>query len=93
MRRFQSLLEQYPDRALYVPEICEAIRVPERTFRLCCQEHLGMVPEALPDAPAHAPGSPCAETDVRIRNDGNPDRNTFRLLAFWPFRDNIPIDV
>lgn len=45
MQRFRSLLEQYPDRALYVPEICEAIRVPERTFRLCCQEHLGMSPK------------------------------------------------
>jgi AraC-like DNA-binding protein len=45
MRRFRSLLEQYPDRALYVPEICEAIRVPERTFRLCCQENLGMSPK------------------------------------------------
>lgn len=44
MRRFRRLLEQYPDRALYLPEICEAIKIPERTFRLCCQESLGMSP-------------------------------------------------
>jgi AraC-like DNA-binding protein len=45
MRRFHNLLEQHPNRALYLPEICAAIKVPERTLRLCCQEHLGMSPK------------------------------------------------
>ncbi|MBV8456053.1 MAG: AraC family transcriptional regulator [Acetobacteraceae bacterium] len=45
MRRFRRLLEDHPDRALYVPEICAAIAVPERTLRLCCQQHLGMSPK------------------------------------------------
>lgn len=45
MRRFQRLLEAYPHRALYLPETCAAIGVPERTLRLCCQEHLGMGPK------------------------------------------------
>ncbi len=45
MRRFHRELADNPDRALYVPEICAAIRVPERTLRLCCQEQLGMSPK------------------------------------------------
>src|SRR3954447_5031468 len=45
MRRFRRLLEANPDRAIYVPEICAAIGVPERTLRLCCQEHLGLSPK------------------------------------------------
>jgi AraC-like DNA-binding protein len=45
MRRFFGLLEDNPRRPIYVPEICAAIRVPERTLRLCCQEHLGTSPK------------------------------------------------
>lgn len=45
MRRFRRILEETPDQALYVPEICDAINVPERTLRLCCQERLGMSPK------------------------------------------------
>lgn len=45
MCRFRRMLEAAPDRALYVPEICDAINVPERTLRLCCQERLGMSPK------------------------------------------------
>jgi AraC-like DNA-binding protein len=45
MRRFRRVLEADPDRALYMPEICAAIGVPERTLRLCCQERLGMGPK------------------------------------------------
>jgi len=45
MRRFRRILEEAPDHALYVPEICDAIDVPERTLRLCCQERLGMSPK------------------------------------------------
>jgi AraC-like DNA-binding protein len=45
MRRFRRVLDENPDRALYIPEICAAIGVPDRTLRLCCQEHLGMGPK------------------------------------------------
>lgn len=45
MRRFRRLLQDHPDRAIYVPEICAAIGVPERTLRHCCQEQLGMSPK------------------------------------------------
>ena len=44
MRRFRRLVEENPEEPLYVPEICKAIRVPDRTLRICCQEHLGMGP-------------------------------------------------
>lgn len=45
MRRFHRLMEAMPNRALYLPEICAAIGVPERTLRLCCQEQIGMSPK------------------------------------------------
>ena len=45
MRRFRRVLDENPDRALYLPELCAAINVPDRTLRLCCQEHLGMGPK------------------------------------------------
>lgn len=44
MRRFRRVLEEQPNRPIYVPELCAAIGVPERTLRLCCQEQLGMGP-------------------------------------------------
>ena len=44
MRRFHRILEDNPSRPIYLLEICATIRVPERTLRLCCQEHLGMSP-------------------------------------------------
>jgi AraC-like DNA-binding protein len=45
MRRFHAILENNPNRPIYVPEICAAIRVPERTLRYCCQDHLGLSPK------------------------------------------------
>ena len=45
IRRFRRLLEDNSERALYIPEICAAIGVPDRTLRMCCQEHLGMSPK------------------------------------------------
>ena len=45
MRRFRRVLEEHPNRPIYVPEICAAIGVPDRTLRLCCQEHLAMSPK------------------------------------------------
>ena len=45
MRRFRDVVEENSDQPLYIPEICKAIRVSQRTLRLCCQEHLGMSPK------------------------------------------------
>jgi AraC-like DNA-binding protein len=45
IRRFRRVLEENPEQALYIPEICKAIRVPGRTLRMCCHEHLGMGPK------------------------------------------------
>lgn len=45
MHRFYRELDGNPNRAMYVPDICAAIRVPERTLRLCCQEQLGVSPK------------------------------------------------
>jgi AraC-like DNA-binding protein len=45
MRRFRRILEDNPEQPLYIPEICKAIRVPDRTLRQCCQEYLGIGPK------------------------------------------------
>jgi AraC-like DNA-binding protein len=45
MRRFRRVLEENPEKPIFIPEICKAIRVSERTLRICCQEHLGMSPK------------------------------------------------
>jgi AraC-like DNA-binding protein len=45
MRRFRRAVEASPEQPLFIPEICKAIGVSERTLRMCCQEHLGMAPK------------------------------------------------
>src|SRR5690348_15764195 len=45
MRRFRRVVEENPEQPLYIPEICKAIRVSDRTLRMICQEHLGMGPK------------------------------------------------
>jgi transcriptional regulator GlxA family with amidase domain len=45
MRRFRRVLEETPEQPLYIPEICKAIRVPDRTLRQCCQEYLRLGPK------------------------------------------------
>ncbi|MGH7116024.1 MAG: helix-turn-helix domain-containing protein [Stellaceae bacterium] len=45
MRRFRRVLEENSEQPLFIPEICKAIGVSERTLRVCCQEHLGMSPK------------------------------------------------
>jgi AraC-like DNA-binding protein len=44
MRRFEQLLEANQDQPLYLPEVCAALGVTDRTLRLHCQEHVGMSP-------------------------------------------------
>lgn len=45
MRRFRRVIEENPEQPLYILDICNTIRVSDRTLRLCCQEHLGMSPK------------------------------------------------
>jgi AraC-like DNA-binding protein len=45
MRRFHRVVEEHVGEPLYIPEVCKAIGVSERTMRMCCQEHLGMSPK------------------------------------------------
>ena len=45
MRRFRQAVEENPDEALFIPELCREIGVPERTLRTCCQEQLGLSPK------------------------------------------------
>ena len=42
MARFEEYFEANFDCPLYLPEICAAIGVAERTLRASCEEHLGM---------------------------------------------------
>ena len=45
MRRFRRIVEENPEKPLYIAEICNAIRVSSRTLQTCCREHLGMAPK------------------------------------------------
>src|SRR5262249_61219852 len=45
MRRFRRVLEENPEGPLFIPDVCPAIGVSERTLRICCQEHLGPPPK------------------------------------------------
>ena len=45
MRRFHRVVEEHLGEPLYIPEMCKAIGVSERTLRMCCQEHLGTSPK------------------------------------------------
>jgi AraC-like DNA-binding protein len=45
MRRFRKAVEEEPEQPIYIPELCAAIGVSDRTLRVCCQEQLGMSPK------------------------------------------------
>jgi AraC-like DNA-binding protein len=44
MRRFERILDAYPNRPLYIAEVCAEIGASDRTLRSACQEHLGLSP-------------------------------------------------
>ena len=44
MRQFEEALAAHPEHPPHLPELCDAMRVPERTLRVCCAEFLGMSP-------------------------------------------------
>jgi hypothetical protein len=45
MRRFHRVVDENPDQALFIPELCTAIGASERTLRVCCEEPLGVSPK------------------------------------------------
>jgi AraC-like DNA-binding protein len=45
LRRFCRAVEENPDQPLYIPDLCTAIGVTDRTLRISCQEQLGMSPK------------------------------------------------
>jgi AraC-like DNA-binding protein len=45
LRKFYRTIDERPDAALFIPELCVAIGVSERTLRVCCHELLGMSPK------------------------------------------------
>ena len=45
LRRFNRAMQEQPQQALYIPELCRSIGVSERTLRVCCEEQLGMSPK------------------------------------------------
>lgn len=45
LRRFNRVIQEHSDQALYLPELCRLIGVSERTLRVCCEEQLGMSPK------------------------------------------------
>ncbi len=45
MRRFHTVLDEHPEEAIYIPDLCAAVGVPQRTLHLCCVENLGIGPK------------------------------------------------
>jgi AraC-like DNA-binding protein len=75
-------VEEDPEQPLYIPELCQAIGVSDRTLRLCCQEQLGMSPKRyLMLRRMHLAR--------RALRDGNPGTTTVTEVAaqygFWQF--------
>jgi len=82
MRRFRSAVEETPDQPVYIPELCTAIGVSDRTLRVCCQEQLGMSPKRyLLLRRMHLAR--------RALRDGSPGTTTVTEIAtqhgFWQF--------
>ena len=45
VRRLLALTDARADQAIYLPEICNALGVNERTLQTCCQEQFGVSPK------------------------------------------------
>ena len=82
MRRFRRAVEEDPEQPLYIPELCTAIGVADRTLRVCCQEQLGMSPKRY----LLLRRMNLARGALR---DGSPDTTTVTGIAaqygFWQF--------
>jgi len=82
LRRFRRAVEETPDEPLYIPELCAAIGVSDRTLRVCCQEQLGM-------SPKHYLLLRRMHLARRALRDSSPDTTTVTEIAtqygFWQF--------
>jgi len=82
MRRFRRAVEENPQQPLYIPELCTAIGVSDRTLRVCCQEQLGMSPKR------YLLLRPMNLARQALRN-GSPGTTTVTEIAtqygFWQF--------
>jgi AraC-like DNA-binding protein len=45
IKRLRAMMDANVDQPIYVPELCQALGVPERTLRKHCYDHLGMSPK------------------------------------------------
>jgi hypothetical protein len=93
MRRFRRVVEENPEEALYIPEICKAIRVSDRTLRMVCQEHLGMGPKRylLLRRMLFGAAGAAGGNDWRYLSDGN--RDALWLLASGAPCGRVPLSV
>ena len=77
----EASIEENPDQPLYIPELCKAIGVSERTLRVCCQEQLGVGPKRYLLRRLHLAR--------RALSKGLPDTTTVTEIAtrygFWHF--------
>jgi transcriptional regulator GlxA family with amidase domain len=82
VRRFRRAVEENPDQALYIPELCAAIGVSDRTLRVCWQEQLGMSPKRYLMVRR-------MKLARRALRDSSPDITTVTEIAtrygFWQF--------
>ncbi len=91
MRRFRRMVEEKPDQPLYIPELCRAIGVSERTLRACCQEQFGVGPKRYLTVPTLASGAPRLAQGVARNDDCDRDSDAIWVLAFRAFRRRIPV--
>jgi len=93
MRRFRRILEDNPEQPLYIPEICKAIRVPDRTLRQCCQEYLGMGPKHYFAAAPLASGAAGVAPGQVEYDKCHGNRHAVRILAARALRRRVPVPV
>ena len=91
MRRFRRAVEENPDQALYIPELCKAIGVADRTLRVCCQEQLGMSPKRYLLLRRMHLAAASAAREHTNRDNRDRDRHAIRLLAIRAVRRGIQV--
>ncbi len=45
MRKFHAVIAERPGEAIYIPDLCAAMGVPQRTLNACCHQSLGVGPK------------------------------------------------
>ena len=93
MRRLEEVLTATPDRPLYMPQLCATVGASYTTLRDCCQDFLGMSPETLSVAAAHAPGAPGFAERGCGEDDRDRDRDRLWLLGIGPLCGRLPVTI